>query len=66
MVRRTVVNVGGASYDFLSMGGYAFYVWSAYGIVAVVLIVNCILPLLRERRLLRRLALARGYLPHRR
>lgn len=28
--------------DFLHMGGYAAYVWSAYGIVAIVLIAQVI------------------------
>ena len=41
--------------DFFSMGGYATYVWSAYGISFVVLILNIILPLLRERKTIREL-----------
>ena len=41
-----------AFYDFLSMGGYAFYVWSAYGITAVVLIASILAPLRQRRRLL--------------
>ena len=39
--------------DFLSMGGYAHYVWPAYGIVMTVLLWNVILPLQRQRRLQR-------------
>jgi heme exporter protein D len=39
--------------DFLSMGGYATYVWSSYGICAVILILNIILPLIRERKIMR-------------
>lgn len=39
--------------DFLSMGGYAKYVWSSYGICAVVLILNIILPLISERKTMR-------------
>ena len=42
--------------DFLHMGGYALYVWGAYGLTAVVLACNAIVPGLRERRLLRSLA----------
>lgn len=38
------------------MGGYASYVWSAYGITAVVLIANVIAPLRGRRAILRRLA----------
>jgi len=39
--------------DFLSMGGYATYVWSSYGICAVVLILNIILPLRRKGKVMR-------------
>ena len=34
---------------FLHMGGYAFYVWPAYGLSLVVLIVNVVLPRQREQ-----------------
>ena len=37
-------------FEFLNMGGYAIYVWSAYGISAVVLIGNAIVPWMRHRR----------------
>lgn len=33
--------------EFLSMGGYGAYVWSAYGLSALVLIWNLITPRLR-------------------
>jgi heme exporter protein D len=42
-------------HDFFNMGGYAAYVWSAYGISLAVLVMNIVLPIRRERRL--RLAL---------
>lgn len=42
--------------EFLHMGGYAVYVWPAYGITAVVLAANLWLPLRRHRRLQRALA----------
>ncbi len=53
---------------FLDMGGYAVYVWSAYGIVVAVLAANVAEPLVRQRRLLRRLAErgAKREHPHRR
>jgi heme exporter protein D len=41
--------------DFLSMGGYATYVWSSYGICAVVLVLNIVLPIMRERKTMRTL-----------
>ena len=41
--------------DFLHMGGYGGYVWSAYAIAAVVLIANAALSRRAERILLARL-----------
>jgi heme exporter protein D len=41
--------------DFFSMGGYGAYVWSSYGICAVVLLLNVIQPIIRERRTIREL-----------
>ena len=37
--------------EFFHMGGYAFYVWTSYGITVVVLVANWIVPLRRARRL---------------
>ncbi len=42
--------------EFFYMGGYAFYVWSAYGVTFIVLVANVIVPLLRARELRARLA----------
>ncbi|MGD8925720.1 MAG: heme exporter protein CcmD [Thioalkalispiraceae bacterium] len=39
--------------EFLHMGGYAAFVWSAYGIATVVLIVSLILPLLENKKIRR-------------
>ena len=36
--------------EFLAMGGYAFYVWSAYALVLIVLIGNAVVPWWRHRR----------------
>ena len=44
--------------EFLHMGGYAFYVWTSYGIALVVLLVNVILPLRQRRKLLGTIARA--------
>ena len=41
--------------DFLNMGGYAFYVWTAYGISLAVIILNILLPIRRERQLIKSL-----------
>ncbi len=43
-------------HDFLDMGGYGAYVWSAYGLALVVLVANLLSPLLQRRRLLDELA----------
>ncbi|MEJ2644908.1 MAG: heme exporter protein CcmD [Gammaproteobacteria bacterium] len=42
-------------HEFIHMGGYAFYVWNAYGIALVVLTVNVVQPIYRQRRLRARL-----------
>nr|WP_329743520.1 heme exporter protein CcmD [Dyella sp. A6] len=42
-------------HGFLEMGGYAAYVWPAYGVFFVVLIADWLAPALRRRRLLREL-----------
>ena len=41
-----------ALYEFLYMGGYAFYVWTSYAIAAVVLIANLVAPVRLRRKLL--------------
>jgi heme exporter protein D len=42
--------------DFFNMGGYAFYVWTSYGLVLIVFIANLIIPINQERAVLRTLA----------
>ena len=42
--------------EFFYMGGYAFYVWTSYAVVGVVLVLNLLMPIVRQRRLLRDLA----------
>lgn len=37
--------------DFLDMGGYALYVWGSFGMVALVLVVECWAVALRRRAL---------------
>jgi len=43
--------------EFFAMGGYAFYVWTSYGLTLIVLLANIIIPVMQRRRLLRSLAL---------
>lgn len=40
---------------FFHMGGYAFYVWTSYALVALALIVNLWIPVAHGRRLRKRL-----------
>lgn len=42
--------------EFFHMGGYAFFVWTSYGLAFVVLTVNLVSPLQRRRRLLQEIA----------
>lgn len=41
--------------DWWSMGGYGAYVWSSFGIAAVVLVWNMLWPYVQLRQLRRRL-----------
>ncbi len=41
--------------EFFNMGGYAFFVWTSYGLALVVLVINIILPMLKEGSILRAL-----------
>ena len=54
------VGIGGETIidmnEFFAMGGYAFYVWTSYGLAFVVLAINIIQPLLHRRRALKRIA----------
>lgn len=43
--------------SFWNMGGYAAYVWPAYGITALVLLVNLVWPMLEHKRSLRQMKL---------
>lgn len=42
--------------SFFAMGGYAFYVWIAYGLMAAVLVFNLVLPLRRKSLVLKDIA----------
>ena len=39
--------------EFLNMGGHGLYVWLAYGISAVLLAINVVLPILHKRQLVK-------------
>lgn len=42
--------------DFWNMGGYAFYVWMSYGLTALVLLANWVMPVMKETMTKRSLA----------
>lgn len=39
--------------EFFYMGGYAFFVWGAYGITALVLIFNVIIACQRKKKIIK-------------
>jgi heme exporter protein D len=41
--------------EFIAMGGYAFNVWSVYGLFVIFLAANLIIPLRRKKQLLKEL-----------
>ena len=45
----------GSAHNFFAMGGYAFYVWSSYGVTALFLCLEIVLLLLRKRTITQRL-----------
>ncbi|MCX7075551.1 MAG: heme exporter protein CcmD [Methylococcales bacterium] len=45
--------------EFFAMGGYAFYVWTAYGLTFVLMLLGIIKPLLTNKHILRSLILKR-------
>lgn len=44
--------------EFLHMGGYAFYVWTSYGLALLILLINIVVPLRQRRKLLADIARA--------
>lgn len=53
--RRCVEYMNQSWHQFFAMGGYGRYVWSAYGIAAVVLLGNIVAPVVAHRRIKRRI-----------
>ncbi|GAB4260534.1 MAG: hypothetical protein Kow0065_10810 [Methylomicrobium sp.] len=43
--------------EFFAMGGYAFYVWTSYGVTTVVLLVIAVMPIIQRKLFLKQLAL---------
>lgn len=45
--------------DFWAMGGYAFYVWTSYGLAFAVMSWGAVKPLVQHKQILRELKLKR-------
>jgi len=41
--------------EFFHMGGYAFFVWTSYGIAFAVLLANIILPIMQRKKTIARI-----------
>ena len=41
--------------EFFHMGGYAFFVWTSYGITFAVLLANIISPIIQRRKTIARI-----------
>lgn len=39
--------------EFFYMDGYYFYVWTSYGLAAIILLFNIVAPVMRHKRVLR-------------
>jgi len=39
--------------EFFAMGGYAFYVWTSYGLTLIVLLANIIIPIVQRKQFFR-------------
>ncbi|WP_028304798.1 heme exporter protein CcmD [Oceanospirillum maris] len=39
--------------EFLNMGGHGLYVWLAYGLSAVLIVINVVLPVMHKRQLIK-------------
>jgi len=45
----------GSAGEFFAMGGYALYVWGAYGVTTLFLVLEIVLLVLRKRTIIQRL-----------
>lgn len=41
--------------EFLHMGGYAFFVWTSYGLATIILLANIIRPMQRKKEIMNNL-----------
>lgn len=41
--------------EFFNMGGYAFFVWTSYGLTFAVVVANIISPILQRKKIIARI-----------
>jgi len=41
--------------EFFNMGGYAFFVWTSYGLTFLVMVANIISPIIQRRKVIARI-----------
>ena len=40
--------------EFFDMGGYAFFVWSSYGLTFLVIVLNIVMPIMHRKKVISR------------
>ena len=40
--------------EFFAMGGYAFFVWTSYGIALLVIVLNIVMPMIGRKKVISR------------
>ena len=41
--------------EFFDMGGYAFFVWTSYGLTLIVIVANIISPIMQRKKVIARI-----------
>ena len=41
--------------EFFDMGGYAFFVWTSYGLTLLVLVANIVSPMMQRKKVISRI-----------
>ena len=41
--------------EFFHMGGYAFYVWTSYGLTFIIIVANIVSPMIQRRKVIARI-----------
>jgi heme exporter protein D len=41
--------------EFFHMGGYAFFVWTSYGLTFAIIIANIVFPIMQRKKVIKRI-----------